>query len=62
MKKKLSKIVFIAYKKIMHLPIHYMKYLKKCYKRHFSEAIDISNQVLGFVGWVGGGMDPSEQK
>ena len=34
-----------------------MKLNKKGCKRHFSNALDISNQVLGFVGWVGGGME-----
>ena len=43
----------------MPVTIHCMKLYKKGSKTHFSDAKGISNQVLGFVGWVGGGLDSS---
>ena len=50
--------VFIS-RKFTHLTItiHPLKKTKKRIKRKILININISNQVMGFVGWVGGGQE-----
>ena len=48
--------VFIS-TKFTHLIIHPVKNKKKRSKQKILININISNQVMGFVGWVGGGQE-----
>ena len=38
--------------------IHLVENNKKAAKLNFLDKINNSNEVKGFVGWVGGGMEP----
>ena len=56
MKSSFSEKVFITLKNLA-FEIHRIISNKKRSTRYFLDKIYISNQILGFLGWVGGGMD-----
>ena len=56
MKSSFSEKVFITLKNLA-FEIHRIISNKKRSTRYFLDKIYISNQILGFVGWVGGGLD-----
>ena len=47
-------LVFISFE-ILHIRPTILWRKKNCSKKKISGNMNISNQVLGFVGWVGGG-------
>ena len=49
-------LVFISFENIHIWPTLLWRKIN-CSKKEISGNMNISNQVLGFVGWVGGGMD-----
>ena len=47
---------FISFE-ILHIRTTILWRKKNCSKKEISGNMNISNQVLGFVGWVGGGQE-----